>query len=97
MLFLITWDFADNTEEGQAKTLSLFSKWQPGPAVFQGFYGFADGGGGVAIVEAADASTLARTTAPWTPWLTFETRPILPVQESAAIGAEAIAWRAANS
>jgi hypothetical protein len=96
MLFLITWDFTDNSDEAQRRTLELFSKWQPGPAVFQGFYGFADGTGGVAIVEAADAQTLARTVQPWTPWLSFETRPILPVQESAAIGGEAIAWRAAN-
>src|SRR5688500_15020785 len=56
---VLRWDFAGNTEEGPAKTLSLFSKWQPGPAVFQGFYGFADGNGGFAIVEAADACTHA--------------------------------------
>jgi hypothetical protein len=97
MLFLVTWDFSDASEEAQARTLRLFSKWQSGPATFQGFYRFADGAGGVAIVEAADAATMARTLAPWTPWLSFETRPVLPVQESAAISAEAIAWRAANS
>jgi hypothetical protein len=97
MLFLVTWEFIDNSEEGQARTLQLFSKWQPGPALFQGFYGFADNSGGCAIVEAATAQDLARTTSPWTPWLSFETRPILPVQESAAIGGEAIALRAAMS
>ena len=96
MLFLVTWEFTDNSEEGQARTLNLFSKWQPGPAEFKGFYGFADGSGGVAIVDAASAADLARTTAPWTPWLAFEVRPILPVEESAAIGGEAIAWRAAQ-
>ena len=97
MLFLLTWDFTDTSEDGAARTLQLFSKWQPGPATFQGFYGFADGGGGVAIIEATDAATLARTMAPWTPWLSFEARPIMPVQESAVIAGEAIAWRAANS
>ena len=50
----------------------MLGKWQPpaGPE-FKGFYGFADGGGGVAIVEADDAATLARTTAPWTTRLSF--------------------------
>jgi hypothetical protein len=97
MLFQLTWEFTDTSEEGEARTLQLFSKWQPGPATFHGFYGFADGSGGVAIVEAADAATLAKTTAPGTSWLSVEVRPILPIQESAAIGAEALAWRAANS
>ena len=97
MLFLATWEFNDTSDAAQAASLKAFSKWTPGPATFQGFYGFADGTGGVAIVEAADAATLAKTVAPWTPWLIFETRPILPVQESAAIAGEAMAWRAANA
>jgi hypothetical protein len=97
MLFQLTWDFTDTSEESEARTLQLFSKWQPGPATFQGFYGYADGTGGMAIIEAADAATLARTIAPWTAWLSFEVRPLLPIQESAAISADAQAWRAANS
>ena len=60
---------------------------------FQGFFGFADNSGGCAIVEADSAATLARGTAPFAPWLAFETTPILPVEESAAIGAEAVAFR----
>jgi len=60
---------------------------------FLGFYGFADGGGGVAIVEADSAATLARTTAPWGPWLRFEITPIIPIEESAAIGGEGVAFR----
>jgi hypothetical protein len=97
MLFHLTWEFADNSEEGQARTLELFSKWQPGPGQFQGFYGFADGTGGVALVEAASAADLARTVAPWTPWLEFDARVILPIQEAAQISGEAAAWRAQNS
>ena len=96
MLFLVTWDFIDVSDEAQERVLQLFSKWQPGPGTFHGFYGYADGNGGCAIIEAADAATLARTISPWTAYLTFETRPILPVQESAAIGGEGLAWRQAN-
>src|SRR5690348_14127055 len=97
MLFLVTWEFLDASEEGQRRTLELFSKWQPGPGQVQGIYGFADGGGGCALVEAADEATLTRTMAPWTPWLAFQARAMLPIQESAGINAEAAAWRDANS
>lgn len=94
MLFLVTWEFSDRSSTGQQESLAAFSKWQPGPAQFQGFYGYADGSGGCAIVEAADAATLARTTAPFTPWLTFTAKVLLPIQESAQIAGEAMAWRA---
>ena len=96
MLFHVTWDFIDASEAGQKRTLDLFSKWTPGPGQFQAFYGFADGGGGVALIEAASAADLAKTIAPWTPFLKFTTRVILPVQESAEISAAAVAWREAQ-
>ena len=96
MLFLVSWEFTEVSDEAQQATLNLFSKWQPGPAQFQAFYGYADGNGGCAIVEASDAATLARTVANWTPYLKFDMKPILPIQESAAIGGEALAWRAAD-
>ena len=96
MLFHVTWEFIDTTEEGQKRSLELFSKWQPGPGTFEAFYGFADGGGGVALIEAASAADLAKTLAPWTPFLEFTTRVVLPIQEAAEIDGAAAAWRDAN-
>ncbi len=96
MLFHVTWEFIDTTEEGQKRSLELFSKWQPGPGTFQAFYGFADGGGGVALIEAGSAADLAKTLARWTPFLEFTTRVVLPIQESAEIDSAAAAWRDAN-
>jgi len=94
MLFHVTWEFADLGEEETRRNLAVFSKWQPpSGAEFKGFYGFADGSGGVAIVEADDAATIARTNAPWTPWLRFEVTPILPIEEAAAIAGEGVAFR----
>jgi Domain of unknown function (DUF3303) len=94
MLFHVTWEFIDQEEESERRSLAVFAKWQPPEAAnFQGFFGFADGSGGVAIVEVPDAGTLARTTAPWTPWLRFTATPILPIEESSAIANEAIAFR----
>jgi hypothetical protein len=89
----VTWRFVDNSEEGSRRSLAVFAKWQPpAGADFKGFYGNADGGGGVAIVEVDSAATLARTTAPFTPWLEFTATAIVPIEESAAIAGEAIAF-----
>jgi hypothetical protein len=90
MLFHVTWEFTDESEESQQRSLQVFSKWQPpAGAEFKGFYGFADNSGGVAIIEVDSFATLARTTAPFTPWMRFTALPILPIEEAAAIGGEA--------
>jgi hypothetical protein len=94
MLFHVTWQFVDTSEDGNRRSLAVFEKWQPpAGAEFQGFYGFADGSGGVAIIEADSAAALARTTAPWTPWLRFKATPIVPIEESAGIAGEAVGFR----
>jgi hypothetical protein len=96
MLFHVSWELVDSSEEGIRRSLAVFQSWKPPEgAEFQAFYGFADGGGGFAIVEVEDAATLDRTTAPFVPWLRFEMTPIVPIEESAAIAGEAIAFRAA--
>ncbi len=83
-----------DNEESLRRALALFSKWQPpAGAEFKGFYGNADGRGGVALIEADSAATIARTTAPWTPWLRFSMTPIVPIEESSAIAGEAVAYR----
>jgi hypothetical protein len=94
MLFHVTWEFTDQSEEGTRRSLEVFSRWQPpAGAEFQGFYGFVDGTGGVALIEVDSAATLARTTAPWTPWLAFTVTPIVPIEESSAIAGEAVGFR----
>lgn len=94
MLFHVTWLFTDQSEESERRSLNVFQQWEPpAGAEFKGFYGYADGSGGVAIIEADNAAALARTTAPWTPWLAFTVTPILPIEEATAIGAEAVAFR----
>jgi hypothetical protein len=46
-----------------------------------------------AIIEAHSAATLARTTAPFTPWLRFTATAIVPIEEAAGIGGEGVAFR----
>jgi hypothetical protein len=94
MLFHVTWEFIDESEDAARRSLAVFQQWQPPTgAEFKGFFGFASGGGGVALIEADSAATLARTTAPWTPWLKFAVTPIVPIEESTAIANEAVAFR----
>jgi len=94
MLFHVTWEFVDSSEEGAKRSLDVFSKWQPpAGAEFRGFYAFADNSGGVAIIEVDSLATLAKTTAPFAPWLRFAATPIIPIEESAAIEGEAAAFR----
>jgi hypothetical protein len=95
MLFHVKWESVDTSEEGSKRSLEVFQRWQPpaGADFSRGFYGFADGTGGVGIVEVDSAETLARTIAPWTPWLVFQVTPILPVEQFSLISAEAAAWR----
>jgi hypothetical protein len=94
MLFHVMWEYIDTTEEGERRSLAVFSQWQPPAAAhFQGFYGFADGSGGVAIIDVDSAATLAETTALWVPWIRFTATPILPIAESAAISGAAIGFR----
>jgi uncharacterized protein DUF3303 len=94
VLFHVTWVFVDTSEEAVRRNLAVFSQWKPPEGFeFNGFWGFADGSGGAAIVEADSATTVARATATFTPWLRFTFTPILPIEESAAIAGEAVAAR----
>ena len=94
MLFCVTWEFVDTSEDAARRSLAVFSKWQPpAGADFKGFYGFADSSGGVAIVEVDSHETLERTTSPWQPWLRFTAHAIIPIEESTAIAHEAMAFR----
>lgn len=96
MRFLVTWKVPTAPEAEQVRILNLFAQWKP-PVDLQEWSGFADGAGGMAIAEVADATELARVTAPWTPWLEFTVRPLVPIQETAAVLADAAEFRASVS
>jgi hypothetical protein len=97
MLFMVDWEFIDTSEEGEKRSLEVFGRWQPPEGTdFQAFYGFADSSGGFAIIEADTAAALAEAMAPFVPWLRFSAKPIVPIEESSAISASAIAFRDAG-
>ncbi len=55
MLFHTTWEFhPSNSEEAIQRNLAFFSQWKPPDGFeFKGFWGFADGSGGVAGCDSA--------------------------------------------
>jgi len=95
MLFGVTWvPTSGPSEERDKRTLKLFSNWRPPAGVeFKAFYDYADGNGGIAIVEADSAEALLETTAPWSAFFAFTTRPVVPSEKASPIFEKAIGWR----
>ena len=92
MLFLGTWEAIDTSEEGQRRLNDICRNWKrPDDADFRGFYAFADSVDGCALIDVPDFQTLARTIAPFTPWLSFTSRPLVPIEEAVGISNEAFA------
>jgi hypothetical protein len=84
----------DANESRDRRMLKLLSAWKP-PAGFdmKGWYDYADGGGGVAIVEAPTAEVLLEGLSPWTTFIDFRARPIVSVEKSTPIFERGLAWR----
>jgi hypothetical protein len=95
MLFALNWVNRDGaTEERDKRIYKLFTNWKP-PAGFEfkGFYDYADGTGGVAIVEAASPEAVLEVCATWSVFLEFTVRPIVPSDKATPIFGKVIAWR----
>lgn len=95
MLFAIAWtNRAGATEETDKRMLKLFKNWQPPAELdFKGFYDYADGNGGIAIAETTSAEAILEASAPWSTFLNFTIRPIVPTDKSPAILEKAMDWR----
>ena len=94
MTFGVTWVNRDGGEEADRRTLTLFSKWQPPAGVdFKAFYDYADGSGGMAIIETDSAEKLLETMAPWATFFSFTVRPLVSSEKASEIYGKTIAWR----
>lgn len=95
MLFAVSWaPRGDGSEERDKRTLKLFTNWKP-PAGFEfkGFYDYADGDGGMAIVEASSAEAMFEVFGTWSTFFVFSARAIVPIEKSVPILEKGIAWR----
>lgn len=95
MKYVVAWEVRANaTEELQARSLQVFSKWSPDQqANFTEFVGRIDGRGGFAVVESDDPRTVARDMALFAPFFEFSVYPVLDIGEASQIAGEAVATR----
>ena len=98
MKYVVAWEpRASASEDGQARTLEVFSKWSPAEGTdFLEFVGRVDGRGGFAVVETDDVTLIARDMAIFSPYLEMSVYPVLDIQESARIAGEAVEFRQAT-
>jgi uncharacterized protein DUF3303 len=95
MKYLVSWETRANaSEELQARSLQVFSKWSPSEgADFVQFLGRVDGGGGFAVIETDDPALIARDTAIFSAYFDMRVHPVLDIEQSAQLGAEAVQFR----
>jgi hypothetical protein len=93
MLFAAIYTPRDSvTEELEKRGLQLFTNWNP-PFEFKAHYERGDGKGGIAIIESDSAAAIFEGIIPWGPFFEFDVTPVVPVEESVAIGQRVMAWR----
>jgi hypothetical protein len=95
MKYVVSWQpKSTESEEVQARSLQVFSKWSPteGTTYLQ-FLGRIDGTGGFAVVETDDPALVARDVSIFSAFFDFNVYPVLEIQEAARIGAGAIEFR----
>ena len=99
MKYVVAWEGrAGTSEEVQARSLRVFSKWSPAEGnVFLQFVGRVDGRGGFAVVETEDVTLIARDMAIFNAFFDMSVYPVLDIQEIARIGGEAVEFRATAS
>ena len=95
MLFAVNYTTQPHRDEAHDKrTFKLLAAWKP-PTGFdmKGWYDYADGSGGFALVDVPTADVLLEALAPWSTFLTFSVKPLVPVEASTPIFEKGIAWR----
>ncbi|MGQ0620440.1 MAG: DUF3303 domain-containing protein [Panacagrimonas sp.] len=71
-----------------------FSNWKPPAAyVFKAHYSYADGSGGLALVEIDSAAAALEAQGVWTPFFEFKMVPIVEVAQGLQIGFGNVRWR----
>jgi hypothetical protein len=96
MKYVIAWEVRENasSEETQVRGYQVFGKWSPAEGSdFLQFVDRIDGRGGFAVVETEDPTSIARDTAIFGPFLSFNVYPVLDSQERTHIVNEAIEFR----
>jgi hypothetical protein len=99
MKYVVHWESRQTeSEELQARGLQVFSKWSPSEgATFHEFLGRVDARGGYAVVETDDPTLIAKDMSIFSAFFDMSVEPVLEIADIAAIGAEALEFRASIS
>lgn len=95
MLFAVNYANQPHGNEALDKrNFKLLAAWKP-PAGFdmKSWYDYADGSGGIAIVDVASAEVLLEALAPWSTFVTFSVKPLVSVEVSTPLFEKGVAWR----
>jgi len=95
MLFASIYTYRAGTTEATSKRLTtLFMNWQPPKGyTIKVHYSFADGSGGMTLVETDSESAMYEANLPWLPFIEFRVVPIIEIDKAVPLGLAAIAWR----
>ena len=99
MKYMVSWKTRANaSEELQARGLQVFSKWSPSQGTtFHEFLGRVDARGGYAVVETDDPALIAKDMSIFSAFFEMSVEPVLEIADIAAIGGEAVEFRASVS
>jgi len=99
MKYVISWTARPNvTEESEARSLQVFSKWAPSESVtFEQFLGRVDAQGGYAVVTTDDPQAIARDMAIFGTWFEMSVVPVLEIGDLTAQAADAVEFIASIS
>jgi hypothetical protein len=94
MLFASVYRFREHLDEADLKRLTqLFTSWtSPKGWEIKAHYAFADGTGGLVMVEGDSAQAMYEAHAPWGPFVEFKTVPLVDIAQSVPIDQKVHAW-----
>jgi Protein of unknown function (DUF3303) len=95
MLFASIYTYRAGTTEATSKRLTtLFVNWQPPKGyTIRNHYSFADGSGGMSLVETESVAAMYEANLPWLPFIEFRVVPVVEIEKAVPLGLAAIAWR----
>jgi Protein of unknown function (DUF3303) len=68
--------------------------WQPPKGyTIRNHYSFADGSGGMSLVETESVAAMYEANLPWLPFIEFRLVPVVEIDKAVPLGLAAIAWR----
>ena len=95
MLFANIYTYKENLGEESAKrVVNLFTSWAPPAGVeFKSHYLFADGSGGVVIMEVSTPAAGFEGCTAWFPFMNQRIVPLVDIAEGVPISMKISAWR----